>query len=128
MTWCRLSWFYGWIRLTKHKSFEYEWGRKFSTTPFEFSMRLTTKGDHAGFRFAFSIYKLFFLFLGITDNRHWSNELDRFYTEEEHEQLTMEWEALNKELDQTTPTVEAIEAPAGYTINSLGDVGRGKLN
>jgi len=70
----------GWgdIVLSKNKSFEYQLERKFATQPFEFSLSWTTKQDHAGISFTFSIYKLFWISLRIYDHRHWDCENGRW--------------------------------------------------
>ena len=39
--------------------------------PLEFSLNWSHKQDHAGIRFTFSIYKLFFIEIAIYDHRHW---------------------------------------------------------
>ena len=121
-----LSWFYGWIKLSRHKAFEYEWGHKFAEVPFEFSIRWTNSGDHAGLRFAFSIYKLFFLYLAITDDRYWCYEEGRFYTEMESAAIAQEWAELDEQLH--SPQQPAVLDPLSYQINSLGDRNSGKLN
>lgn len=61
------------IQLTEHKGFAYQLdlGNGLATEFFELSFIWTTKQDHAGPRFCFSIYHLFFLQIQIYDNRHW---------------------------------------------------------
>lgn len=67
---CNLTW--GNVIISKYKSFEYQFGGyNFATNPFEFSIRWTTKCDHAGISFTFSIYKLFWINFKIYDHRHW---------------------------------------------------------
>lgn len=68
----------GCISLTTNKSFEwqFEFGGKFATDLFEFSLQWTLKGDHAGLGFTFSLYKLFWIELQIYDVRHWDYEKD----------------------------------------------------
>ena len=75
-----ISWDFVSIPITNNKSIEYqlELGDRLATKPFEFSLRWTHNSDHAGIRFAFSIYKLFFLELSIHDNRHWDYENNRW--------------------------------------------------
>ena len=72
---------WGAIQIAKNKSFEYQIEfNKFADQPFEFSFRWTTKRDHAGLDFTFSIYKLFWLNLNISDHRHWDRENDQWQT------------------------------------------------
>lgn len=75
---------YGFIHLAEHKTLEYQIEtKKFYNDPFEFNISWTTKQDHAGFDFTFSIYKLFWLNLNIKDNRHWNYDQGRWNTEED---------------------------------------------
>lgn len=70
---------WGTIQIAKNKSFEYQIEfNKFHDQPFELSGRWTTKQDHAGFDFVFSIYKLFWLNLNIHDHRHWNHDHNRW--------------------------------------------------
>lgn len=66
---------WGVIRITKNKSFEYQIEfKKFNNQPIELSFTWTTKEDHAGASFIFSIYKLFWMELSLRDCRHWNYE------------------------------------------------------
>lgn len=66
---------WGTFRITEHKYFEYQFETKrFNDDPFELSVSCTTRRDHAGFEFVFSIYKLFWICFSILDNRHWDFE------------------------------------------------------
>jgi hypothetical protein len=66
---------WGDIKLTKHKSFEYQLEfKRFVDQPFELSLSCTKKQDHAGMEFTFSIYKLFWLNLKVYDKRHWDHD------------------------------------------------------
>lgn len=69
------------IQLSQNKSFEFqiEFGKNSNFCPFEFSIKWTTKQDHAGFRFIFGIYGLFWICMNIYDHRHWNYEKDRWY-------------------------------------------------
>jgi len=70
---------WGAIQIAKNKSFEYQIEfDKFHDQPFELSLSWTTKRDHAGIDFTFSIYKLFWLNLNIHDHRHWNHDEDRW--------------------------------------------------
>jgi hypothetical protein len=70
---------WGTIQLAKNKSFEYQIEfDKFNDQPFELSLQWTTKRDHAGFDFIFSIYKLFWINLNIHDHRHWNHDENRW--------------------------------------------------
>lgn len=70
---------WGAIQIAKNKSFEYQIEfDKFHDEPFEFSLRWTSKRDHAGIDFTFSIYKLFWINLNIHDHRHWNHDEDRW--------------------------------------------------
>jgi hypothetical protein len=83
--------------ITKNKSFEYqlELGRKFADQPFELSLNWSHKQDHAGIKFIFSVYKLFWISFTIYDNRHWNFTEDRWYCDGESRQT---WDDLEKEL------------------------------
>jgi hypothetical protein len=76
----RISLFWGDIVLSKNKSFEYQidFGSKLNTihTPFELSLKVRHKMDHAGIDFIFSVYKMFWMNLNIHDHRHWDYEND----------------------------------------------------
>jgi hypothetical protein len=122
MSFLHLGWFSGSITLTKNKSLEYQWGRKLAIDPFQLTFRWTNKGDHAGFRFWFSIFRLFFYELSITDNRHWNYEEGRFYYPDEEDRMTKEWAKLDEELGPTLePGIERM-------INARGDTKMGRLN
>lgn len=74
-----ITWNFWNIQLTKHKSFEYQLdlGSKFSSSEFfELSFKWTTKQDHAGPSFTFSIYRVLFLTTLVYDNRHWNIDND----------------------------------------------------
>ena len=63
---------WGCIQLTRHKFFEYQFeSNKFNSDPFELSLTWTSRCDHAGIDFVFSVYKLFWICFSIFDNRHW---------------------------------------------------------
>lgn len=67
------------FRLSKHKFFEWQVEfKRFHDQPFDFSLRWSTKRDHAGIDFTFSIYKLFWLNLNIYDHRHWDHDKDNW--------------------------------------------------
>ncbi len=68
---------WGDITISKNKSFEYqfEFGN-FCNSLFEFKVEWTTKCDHAGPSFTFSIYKLFWINFKIYDHRHWDSDLN----------------------------------------------------
>jgi len=66
---------WGVVRLTENKTFEYQFeSKRFTSDPFEFSLSWTTRKDHAGFEFVFSIYRLFWICFSVYDNRHWDYE------------------------------------------------------
>jgi hypothetical protein len=69
------------IQLSENKSFgiQTEFGKNSNFNPFEFLVKWTTKQDHAGFRFVFGIYGLFWISIEIYDHRHWNYEKDRWY-------------------------------------------------
>jgi hypothetical protein len=69
------------IQLSENKSFgiQTEFGKNSNFNPFEFLIKWTTKQDHAGFRFVFGIYRLFWISIEIYDHRHWNYEKDRWY-------------------------------------------------
>ncbi len=73
---------YGDIKLTDHKSFEwqFEFLQKASdmcgNSLFGYTLELTHARDHAGISLTFSIKKLLWLNINIHDHRHW-NELKR---------------------------------------------------
>ena len=73
-----ISWFWGDIIICKNKSFEYqfEFGKNSNFHPFEFSLLLTSRTDHAGPSFTFGIKKLFWICLKIYDHRHWDIDND----------------------------------------------------
>ena len=64
-----------WFKLSKNKTLELQFGnwRKDSWSWFDFSIKLTRKQDHAGFRFYAEIIGLHFI-LEIYDNRHFDYE------------------------------------------------------
>lgn len=66
---------HGTFRLTEHKYFQYQIEtNNFNENPFELSASWTTRKDHAGFEFIFSIFKMFWICFSILDNRHWDFE------------------------------------------------------
>lgn len=76
-----LTWTWGDIVVTQHKSFEYqfEFGSRATRVmpgPFEFSIKVTAKRNHAGPSFTFGIAGLFWLCLKVYDHRHWDDEND----------------------------------------------------
>jgi hypothetical protein len=77
---------WGDIPITKFKSFEYQFefskNNSLTQNPFEFSINWTTKHDHAGIHFTFSIYKLFWMNLNIHDCRHWDHQKDTWQQSE----------------------------------------------
>jgi hypothetical protein len=126
----RIGWNWGWLKVSRHKSLEWSFGRRLATDPFSLSARWTLQGDHAGFRFWFSIWRLFFVEVNLTDARHWNWEEGRFYTEQESALQEAEWAALDAELGEVkpAPAIATITVFNDYPINSLGDNRRGKLN
>jgi len=87
-----LEWKWIYFPITKNKSFEYqlELGSKFADQPFELNIRWSSKGDHAGFNFRFSIYKLFWIEFNLCDNRHWNYEENRWWNHGEIESILKE--------------------------------------
>lgn len=85
-----LTW--GNILFSQNKSFEYqlEFGDKLAKDIFELSFDWTTKRDHAGIDFTFSIYKLFWLNLNIHDSRHWNYKENRWNKENEYDAIDSE--------------------------------------
>lgn len=78
-----LTWTWGDITISQHKSFEYqfEFGKSTPTNKiFEFLIEVTTKRNHAGPNFTFGIKNLFWICLKIYDHRHWNEEEDRWET------------------------------------------------
>jgi hypothetical protein len=69
-----LTWTWGNIRLSKNKSFEYQFeGSSFADNDlFVCNLTWSIKSDHAGPSFTFSIYKLFWININIHDHRHWN--------------------------------------------------------
>jgi hypothetical protein len=45
---------------------------------FCFKIELTSKRDHAGFRFEIELLKLFYFHLWIYDSRHWNHDENRW--------------------------------------------------
>lgn len=76
---------WGWVQLTKHKFFEYQLslGKKLATEPFLLRLHWTSKTDHAGIRFEFSVYKLFFYELSVYDHRHWDYDVEDWVDDKE---------------------------------------------
>ena len=67
------------MNLSKNKSFEWQLNMGCDTRedrPFDLSLRLTEKQDHAGPDFVFGIKHLFWLHMCIYDHRHWDDERD----------------------------------------------------
>jgi hypothetical protein len=61
-------------QLSKNKSIEVQvslFDSDLYSDIFELHIGWTTKQDHAGFRFIFSIYKFIFIQVMIYDHRHW---------------------------------------------------------
>ena len=75
---------WGSVKLSENKSFEYQFDNRFSDQPFEFSLSWTSKQDHAGIRFTFSIYKLFWIELSLYDSRHWNTDQNRWQSYEDY--------------------------------------------
>lgn len=71
-----MTWRWGDIRISKWKSFEYQFeGRNCEWNKyFECKFKWTCKQDHAGIDFYFSLFKLFWMNLNIHDRRHWDYE------------------------------------------------------
>jgi len=69
---------WGYIPLSKYKTFEYQFeGSKFMRDDiFEFRLRWNRKTDHAGIEFTFGIHKLFWIHIDVHDNRHWDYDND----------------------------------------------------
>jgi hypothetical protein len=66
---------WGNIRITEHKYFEYQLEfDRYNTDPFRLSLEWTSRRDHAGIEFIFSIFKLFWFSMSIYDSRHWDFE------------------------------------------------------
>ncbi len=77
--WCNITPTWGSIRISKNKFFEWQLEfSRFNNDPFELSLRWTSRQDHAGFDFIFSIYKLFWLNINIHDRRHWDYEKNKW--------------------------------------------------
>lgn len=71
------SWRYGFVNLSKNKTFEYQFeGPGFSNSWFELETKWTKKCDHAGLWFSFSLFNLFWMNFNISDNRHWDYDND----------------------------------------------------
>jgi hypothetical protein len=71
----------GSIQVAKHKYFEYQFEfNRFYDQPFDFRLSWSTKQDHAGITFIFSIYKLFWLSLSVCDSRHWDHKNNKWHT------------------------------------------------
>ena len=68
-----LSFNWGDILISPNKSFEYqfEFGKNSNFDLFELSLKWSTKQDHAGISFVFTIRKIIFMSLKIYDHRHW---------------------------------------------------------
>jgi hypothetical protein len=74
------------IRISRHKSFEIQLELGDSGLAedfFEFMCRWTRMCDHAGLTVRLSIIKLFWLNIMICDNRHWNDDADRWYRDDE---------------------------------------------
>lgn len=70
--WADISLTWGSIQISKNKFFEWQFETKrFNNEPFELSLTWSSRRDHAGIDFIFSIYKLFWLNINIHDRRHW---------------------------------------------------------
>lgn len=79
-------------RLPLHKSFEMGYQFALADKHFDVSFGLCFTGqDHAGLRFSFSLFGLFFE-LNVCDERHWTYKENRWMTPEEeqkdHEQVS----------------------------------------
>jgi hypothetical protein len=76
-----MNWYKG---LTKNKTFEIQ-SDIFDDkdTWFEFQIKWTRKGDHAGFNLTIEILKWYFC-INIHDNRHWNYKEDRWMTKEDY--------------------------------------------
>jgi len=72
----------------KHWEFQFQTNRwNDSHDYFDFSIRWSRKGDHAGFKFDLTLLGIFIEF-NIYDDRHWDYDRDRYMTEKEHKE---EW-------------------------------------
>lgn len=69
----RFHWTWGHVRVAPHKSVEYqlEFGKRANFHPFEFSLRVTEKHDHAGASFTFGVGSLYWFSVRLYDERHW---------------------------------------------------------
>lgn len=84
---------WGWLRITKNKTFHYQLEfDKFNEQPMEISLHWTTKQDHAGITFNFSIYKLFWLEFSLNDNRHWNYDDNNWENPEDCNYQESKWE------------------------------------
>ena len=67
------------IRLSKNKSFEIQvdlFNKNISSDFFSIDLKWTTKQDHAGPSFTFSIFKTIYFAVQIYDSRHWDHDND----------------------------------------------------
>jgi hypothetical protein len=71
----------GAIQVSEHKTLEWQFekGDNFANEFFELSLAWTRKRDHAGPDFTFSIFKLFWINVNISDHRHWNYKKDRWH-------------------------------------------------
>jgi hypothetical protein len=82
--------FWGNVRLTKNKSFEYQIelfekaDDMCGNSLFGYSLSWDHKRDHAGIDFNFSVAKLVWFSVNIHDNRHWNTEKNRWCTEDDY--------------------------------------------
>ena len=75
---------WGWIRIAKHKSFEYQIEfDKWHDKPVQCSLTRRTECDHAGVEFIFSVYKLFWLMFSVYDNRHWDYDKNTYVSDDD---------------------------------------------
>lgn len=66
---------YGWLRVTKNKTFYYQFdSNSYSLQVVKLHADYTSQCDHAGLDFVFGIRHLFSIELSIKDNRHWDEE------------------------------------------------------
>lgn len=68
-------------QLSTNKSIEFQFNlfdSDMSPDIFELHIEWTTKQDHAGFGFIFSIYKFIFVQAMIYDHRHWDYDNNRW--------------------------------------------------
>lgn len=67
------------FKISKNKTLEFQVeGKNYANDIFNISLRWSRKEDHAGLRFEFTVYKLFFISLSICDNRHFNYDEDRW--------------------------------------------------